>query len=51
MRCSGFLSTPSTKLGRWSVALLATFAAFFIINSMVFTPWIVEELSTERGEG
>ena len=51
VRCSGFLSTPSTKLGRWSVALLATFAAFFIINSMVFTPWIVEELSTERGEG
>ena len=41
-RGPGFLSTPSTKLGRWSVALLATFAAFFIINSMVFTPWIVE---------
>ena len=36
------MSTPSTKLGRWSVALLAMFAAFFIINSTVFTPWIVE---------
>jgi len=41
-RGRGFLSTPSTKLGRWSVALLATFAAFFIINSTVFTPSIVE---------
>jgi len=41
-RGRGFLSTPSTKLGRWSVALAATFAALFIINATVFMPSIVE---------
>jgi hypothetical protein len=44
-RGRGFLSTPSTKLGRWSVALAATFVALFIINAAVFmrltqeAPW------------
>ena len=41
-RGRGFLSTPSTKLGRWSVALAATFAALNIINATVFMPSIVE---------
>jgi hypothetical protein len=41
-RGRGFLSTPSTKLGWWSVALAATFAALFIINSTVFMPSTVE---------
>ncbi|MBE0447568.1 MAG: hypothetical protein IBX64_05645 [Actinobacteria bacterium] len=34
----GFLSTPSTKLGRWSVMLAAAFVALFIINATVFMP-------------
>ena len=40
-RGRGFLSTPSTKLGRWSVALAATFAALFIITALstVKLPW------------
>ena len=44
-RGRGFLSRPSTKLGRWSVALAATFVVLFIINSAVFmrltqeAPW------------
>jgi hypothetical protein len=44
-RRRGFLSTPSTKLGRWSVGLAATFVVLFIINSAVFmrltqeAPW------------
>ena len=44
-RRRGFLSTPSTKLGRWSVALAVTFVVLFIINSAVFmrltqeAPW------------
>jgi len=41
-RRPGFLSTPSTKLGWWSVALAATFAALFIINATVFMPSTVE---------
>jgi len=36
------MSTPSTKLGRWSVALLATFAAFFIIIATAFMLSTVE---------
>lgn len=34
----GFLSTPSTKLGWWSVKLAATFIALLIINTVVFVP-------------
>jgi len=41
-RGRGFLSTPSTKLGRWSVGLAVTFAALYIINATVFMPSIVE---------
>jgi len=41
-RGRGFLSTPSTKLGRWSVGLAATFATLNIINATVFMPSIVE---------
>jgi len=41
-RGRGFLSVPSTKLGRWSVALAATFVALFIINATVFMPSTVE---------
>ena len=41
-RGRGFLSVPSTKLGWWSVALAATFAALFIINATVFMPSVVE---------
>jgi hypothetical protein len=40
-RGRGFLSTPSSKLGRWSVALAATFAVLFIItaSASVKLPW------------
>lgn len=41
-RARGFLSTPSTKLGWWSVALAATFVVLFIINATVFMPSTVE---------
>ena len=39
-----FLARPSTRLGRWSVALAAVFAALFIIYAAVFmrlpeAPW------------
>jgi len=36
------LGWPSTRLEWWSVALAATFAALFIINSTVFIPATVE---------
>jgi hypothetical protein len=38
----GLLSKPSTKLGRWSVVLAATFAVLFLVNSTVFIPSTVE---------
>ncbi len=41
-RKRGFLSTPSTKLGWWSVALAATFAALFIITAAAFMLSTVE---------
>ncbi len=31
-----FLSRPSTRLGRWSVALATAFVVMFIINAAVF---------------
>lgn len=34
----GFLSTPSTKLGKRSVILAAVFVVLFIINAIVFMP-------------
>ena len=34
----GFLSVPSTKLGRWSVVLAAIFVVFFIIDVTVLVP-------------
>jgi len=39
-----FLARPSTRLGWWSVALAAAFAALFILNAAVFmqlpeAPW------------
>ncbi len=37
----GFLSTPATKLGWWSVALATTYVVLFLINALVFMPSIV----------
>jgi hypothetical protein len=39
-----FMARPSTRLGRWSVALAAAFVIMFIINAAVFmrlaeAPW------------
>jgi hypothetical protein len=34
----GFLSRPSSKLGRWAVGLGAAFVVLFLINSFVFMP-------------
>ncbi len=37
-----FLAWPSTRPGRWAVALTATFVVMFAINSAMFMPATVE---------
>ena len=36
------LAPPSSRLGRWSAALMAIFVLLFMINSFVFMPATVE---------